>query len=37
MSMILDALTRAEHERQLEKQPNLKFVAPVKQRQKKTF
>ncbi len=37
MSMILDALTRAEHERQLEKQPNLKFVAPVKQRQKKPF
>jgi hypothetical protein len=30
MSMILDALTRAEHERQLEKQPDLKFVAPVK-------
>lgn len=28
--MILDALTRAEHERQLEKQPDLKFVAPVK-------
>ena len=26
MSMILDALTRAEHERQLEKQPDLKFV-----------
>lgn len=35
MSMILDALTRAEHERQLEKQPDLKFVSPVKQRQKK--
>lgn len=33
--MILDALTRAEHERQLEKQPDLKFVSPVKQRQKK--
>ncbi len=30
MSMILDALTRAEHERQLEKQPDLKFVNPVK-------
>ncbi len=30
MSMILDALTRAEHERQLEKQPDLKFVTPVK-------
>ena len=30
MSMILDALTRAEHERQLEKQPDLKFVDPVK-------
>ncbi len=28
--MILDALTRAEHERQLEKQPDLKFVTPVK-------
>ncbi len=28
--MILDALTRAEHERQLEKQPDLKFVDPVK-------
>ena len=28
--MILDALTRAEHERQLEKQPDLKFVSPVK-------
>ncbi len=35
MSMILDALTRAEHERQLEKQPDLKFVTPVKP-QKKT-
>jgi hypothetical protein len=33
--MILDALTRAEHERQLEKQPDLKFVTPVKP-QKKT-
>ena len=30
MSMILDALTRAEHERQLEQQPDLKFVNPVK-------
>ncbi|MEM7402123.1 MAG: general secretion pathway protein GspB [Pseudomonadota bacterium] len=30
MSMILDALTRAEHERQLENQPDLKFVNPVK-------
>ena len=30
MSMILDALTRAEHERHLEKQPDLKFVTPVK-------
>ena len=30
MSMILDALTRAEHERQLEQQPDLKFVDPVK-------
>ncbi|MGH1536878.1 MAG: general secretion pathway protein GspB [Gammaproteobacteria bacterium] len=30
MSMILDALTRAEHERQLENQPDLKFVTPVK-------
>ena len=30
MSMILDALTRAEHERQIEKQPDLKFVSPVK-------
>jgi len=28
--MILDALTRAEHERQLENQPDLKFVTPVK-------
>ena len=28
--MILDALTRAEHERQIEKQPDLKFVTPVK-------
>jgi len=28
--MILDALTRAEHERQLESQPDLKFVTPVK-------
>jgi len=35
MSMILDALTRAEHERQIENQPDLKFVTPVKQRQKK--
>ncbi|MEJ2114846.1 MAG: hypothetical protein P8X88_02050, partial [Gammaproteobacteria bacterium] len=34
MSMILDALTRAEHERQLEKQPNLKFVTPVKPQKK---
>lgn len=32
--MILDALTRAEHERQIEKQPKLKFVNPVKQQQK---
>ncbi len=30
MSMILDALTRAEHERQLENQPDLKFVTPIK-------
>ena len=36
MSMILDALTRAEHERQLEKQPDLKFVTPVKKSQKKS-
>lgn len=36
MSMILDALTRAEQERQLESQPNLKFVTPVKQRRKTT-
>lgn len=35
MSMILDALTRAEHERQLEKQPDLKFVTPVKPQQNK--
>lgn len=34
MSMILDALTRAEHERQIEKQPKLKFVNPVKQQKK---
>lgn len=34
MSMILDALTRAEHERQLEKQPDLKFVTPVKPQKK---
>jgi len=34
--MILDALTRAEHERQIEKQPKLKFVNPVKQQQKPT-
>ena len=34
MSMILDALTRAEHERQLEKQPDLKFVNPVKPQKK---
>ena len=32
--MILDALTRAEHERQLEKQPDLKFVSPVKPQKK---
>jgi len=32
--MILDALTRAEHERQLEKQPDLKFVTPVKPEKK---
>ena len=32
--MILDALTRAEHERQLEKQPDLKFVTPVKPQKK---
>lgn len=30
MSMILDALTRAEHERQIEKQPDLKFTNHVK-------
>ena len=34
MSMILKALTRAERERQLEKQPNLKFVTPVKPQKK---
>ena len=34
MSMILEALTRAEQERQIESQPNLKFVTPVKQRRK---
>jgi len=34
--MILDALTRAEHERQLENQPDLKFVTPVKPRKNKT-
>lgn len=33
--MILDALTRAEHERQIEKQPDLKFVTPVKPEKKK--
>ena len=33
--MILDALTRAEHERQIEKQPDLKFVTPVKPPNKK--
>ena len=33
--MILDALTRAEHERQLESQPDLNFVTPVKQRKTK--
>lgn len=33
--MILDALTRAEHERQIEKQPDLNFVTPVKQRKSK--
>lgn len=32
--MILDALTRAEHERQLENQPDLKFVTPVKPQKK---
>ena len=32
--MILDALTRAERERQLEKQPDLKFVSPVKPQKK---
>jgi len=36
MSMILDALTRAEHERQIEKQPDLKFVSSVIPRQKKS-
>lgn len=36
MSMILDALTRAERERQIEKQPHLKFVTPVRPRQKKS-
>jgi len=35
MSMILDALTRAEHERQLEKEPDLKFVTPVKPKKAK--
>ena len=34
MSMILEALTRAEQERQIESQPNLKFVTPIKQRRK---
>lgn len=34
MSMILDALTRAEHERQLERQPDFKFVTPVKPQKK---
>jgi len=36
MSMILEALTRAEQERQIKNQPNLKFVTPVKQRRKNT-
>ena len=36
MSMILDALTRAEQERQIENQPNLKLVTPVKHRKKNT-
>lgn len=35
MSMILDALTRAEHERQVEKQPDLKFTNHVKPQDKK--
>ena len=35
--MILDALTRAEHERQIEKQPDLNFVTPVKEKKTKSI